>query len=171
MFSSYTAFKTLPKSALISRISRSLSKSLQQSTNNTATSDNIYSFQDSIQNLGIILLELCFGIAIEDHRLGRTMGASEEQTLQLINYAVAIQWAREVVEEAGPEHSDAVTWCLHYTPESSDAEGKKMKSGGRNPDLSAGAKIESCNQPKTTLLVFSSPSCSLNWQRCPARPC
>jgi hypothetical protein len=50
-------------------------------------------------------------------------------------------------------------------------QNEKMKSGGRNPDLSAGAKIESCNQPKTTLLVFSSPSCSLNWQRCPARPC
>lgn len=55
------------------------------------------------------------------------MNANDEQTLQLINYAVAIQWAREVVEEAGPEYSDAVTSCLHHTPESSGAEGKDEK--------------------------------------------
>jgi hypothetical protein len=108
-------------------ISRSLSKSFQQSGNNTAMSNNIYSFQDSIRNLGIILLELCFGTAIEDHRLRPKVDVNDEQILKLINYAAADQWARDVVEEAGPEYSDAINWCLHHTPESSGMEEKDEK--------------------------------------------
>jgi hypothetical protein len=108
-------------------ISRSLSKSLQQSSNNTATSADIYSFQDSIRNLGIMLLELCFGTAIEDHKLRQNINTNDEQTLQLFNYTAAIQWSRDVVEEAGPEYADAITWCLHHTPESSGVEGNDEK--------------------------------------------
>lgn len=110
-------------------ISRSLSKVLQQSSNETGACDNTYSFQDSIRNLGIMLLELCFGTAIEEHRLRRIMNVSgnDEQTLQLINYAVAIQWARDVVEEAGPEISDAIYWCLHHTPESGEGKDEKWR--------------------------------------------
>lgn len=70
-----------------------------------------------------MLLELCFGYAIEDHKMRRSLNAEDEQSLQLINYAVAIQWARDVVGEAGPEFSDAVTWCLHHTPESTGIDG------------------------------------------------
>jgi hypothetical protein len=108
-------------------ISRSLSKSLQQITSSTRTSDSIYTFQDSIRNLGIMLLELCFGTAIEDHRLRPKVDVDDEQILKLINYAAADHWARDVVEEAGPEYSDAVNWCLHHTPESSGLEGMDEK--------------------------------------------
>jgi hypothetical protein len=31
------------------------------------------------------------------------------------------------VEEAGPEYADAITWCLHHTPESSGVEGNDEK--------------------------------------------
>ena len=34
---------------------------------------------------------------------------------------------RDVVEEAGPEYSDAVTWCLHNVPDSGDVEGKEER--------------------------------------------
>lgn len=106
-------------------ISRSLSKALYCPpgilTQKTLTS-NTYNFQDSIRNLGIMLLELCFGTAIEDHKMRRNLNATDEQSLQLINYAVAIQWVRDVVEEAGPEYADAVTWCLHNVPESGTEE-------------------------------------------------
>jgi len=108
-------------------ISRSLSKPLQQSGNNTATSADIYSFPDSIRNLGIMLLELCFGTAIEDHKLRQNINTNDEQILQLFNYTAAIQWSRDVVEEAGPEYADAITWCLHHTPESSGVEGNDEK--------------------------------------------
>ncbi|KAL5313882.1 hypothetical protein ACEPPN_018305 [Leptodophora sp. 'Broadleaf-Isolate-01'] len=106
-------------------ISRSLSKAIQQgheNANSTST-NNSYTFQDSIRNLGIMLLELCFGAAIEDHKMRRDMPPVDERWLQVINYDTATKWARDVVEEAGPEFYDAVTWCLHHTPESVGADG------------------------------------------------
>ncbi|KAH8587077.1 hypothetical protein B0O99DRAFT_557149 [Bisporella sp. PMI_857] len=106
-------------------ISRSLSKGLHYQPGSQAQNNSIsktYTFQDSIRNLGIMLLELCFGTAIEDHKMRQNLNADDEQSLQLINYAVAIQWVRDVVEEAGPEYADAVTWCLHNVPESGTEE-------------------------------------------------
>lgn len=47
----------------------------------------------------------------------------DEQSLQVLNYGIAIQWVRDVVGEAGLGYSDAVTWCFHHTPESIDADG------------------------------------------------
>ncbi|KAH7330211.1 hypothetical protein BKA65DRAFT_480368 [Rhexocercosporidium sp. MPI-PUGE-AT-0058] len=110
-------------------ISRSLSKAIKQTQEN-ATSPSMndsYAFQDSIRNLGIMLLELCFGAAIEDHKMRQNMPPVDEQWLQVINYDTATKWARDVVEEAGPEFHDAVTWCLHHTPESVGADGLEDK--------------------------------------------
>jgi hypothetical protein len=76
-----------------------------------------------------MLLELCFGTAIEEHKLRRSLTANDEQSLQLVNYAVAIQWCWDVVEEAGPEYSDAVTWCLHNVPDSGNVEGGHVCEG------------------------------------------
>lgn len=53
----------------------------------------------------------------------RNMPLVDEQSLQVLNYGIAIQWVRDVVGEAGLGYSDAVTWCLHHTPESIDADG------------------------------------------------
>jgi hypothetical protein len=106
-------------------ISRSFSKALHYPPGTIAQNNSTsktYTFQDSIRNLGIVLLELCFGTAIEGHKMRRNLNADDEQSLQLINYAVAIQWVRDVVEEARPEYADAVTWCLHNVPESGTEE-------------------------------------------------
>ncbi|TVY53885.1 hypothetical protein LCER1_G004426 [Lachnellula cervina] len=110
-------------------ISRSLSKSLPQHNSPTPnmSTTNTSTFQDSIRNLGIMLLELCFGSVIEEHKVRRNLSANDEQSLQLINYAVATAWCGDVVEEAGPEYSDAVTWCLHNVPDSGDVEGKEER--------------------------------------------
>ncbi|RDL42220.1 uncharacterized protein BP5553_02199 [Venustampulla echinocandica] len=111
-------------------ISRNLSKPLQQQTNQghipSTSSANTHDFQDSIRNLGIMLLELCFGTAIEEHKLRRNLLAPDEQAVQLINYAVAIQWCRDVLEESGPEYSDAVLWCLHHHAPDCDIIGDKQ---------------------------------------------
>ena len=48
-----------------------------------------------------MLLELCFGIAIEDYKLRQNLNATDEQSLQLINYAVATPGERVVSGEAG----------------------------------------------------------------------
>lgn len=85
-------------------ISRSLSKAIQINTPiSTQPYTNTYTFQDSVRALGILLLELCFGTAIEDHRMRRNLNTDDEQLLQVINYGVATKWCRDVVEEAGLE--------------------------------------------------------------------
>lgn len=61
-----------------------------------------------------MLLELCFGTAIEDYKGRPNVGGTDEQMIQLINYAAAIQWSRDVVEEAGLEYSDAVNLSSLY---------------------------------------------------------
>ncbi|KAH6661996.1 hypothetical protein EV126DRAFT_447435 [Verticillium dahliae] len=47
----------------------------------------------SLDQLGIILLELCFGDVLEEQSCRK-------------------MWPREVIEEAGSEYADAVGWCL-----------------------------------------------------------
>jgi hypothetical protein len=69
-----------------------------------------------------MLLELCLGKAIEEHKVCRNFNATDEQSIQLLHYMAATQWVRDVVEEVGPEYADAVTWCLHNVPESGGAE-------------------------------------------------
>jgi hypothetical protein len=105
-------------------ISRSLSKSLNITSAAPQERNDSYNFQSSVRNLGVMLLELCFGSSIEEHRICRSMPASTEEMADLVNYMAATEWLRDVVEEAGPEYSDAVTWCLYYAPESSGTVGK-----------------------------------------------
>jgi len=61
-----------------------------------------------------MLLELCFGNPIEEHKICQELPAQRDEMKQLVNYMAAMEWLRDVVEEAGSEYSDAVTWCLHY---------------------------------------------------------
>ncbi|KAI9050907.1 hypothetical protein LZ554_005021 [Drepanopeziza brunnea f. sp. 'monogermtubi'] len=108
-------------------VSRSLSRALGQTTATTAAPNpaSNYTFQNSIRNLGIILLELCFGKVVEDHTLSSDLGmaAADDKRLQFLKYCVATEWLKEVVEEAGPEYANAVNWCLHHDPGSTGADG------------------------------------------------
>ncbi|KAK7918486.1 hypothetical protein PG985_010360 [Apiospora marii] len=63
--------------------------------------------------LGIILLELCFGSAIEHHpSRSRFPPAGDEQTKSAFDLIAAMQWMTEVNEEAGENYTEAVEWCL-----------------------------------------------------------
>lgn len=106
-------------------ISRSLCRKLQAKDSAIPA---IHTFQDSIRNLGIVsrrvnansktniwqmLIELCFGTAIEAYK-GRPKfgGSMDEQMVQVIDYAAADKWSRDVVGETGREYSDAVRVLL-----------------------------------------------------------
>lgn len=66
-----------------------------------------------LEQLGILLLELCFGVALEEQRkrLSYPVGHTESvhRTYDLL---VAHDWSEDVEEEAGLAYSDAVAWCL-----------------------------------------------------------
>lgn len=69
--------------------------------------------------LGIMLLELLFGICLEDHNLWLTLGQENKANI-IFRLMVARQWADEVEDEAGEEYSAAVMWCLNESPTSLD---------------------------------------------------
>jgi hypothetical protein len=65
--------------------------------------------------LGILLLELCFGRAIETHpsRIVFPNGEKmDEQTRAALDLIAALEWLKEVNDEAGADYTDAVEWCL-----------------------------------------------------------
>jgi hypothetical protein len=67
----------------------------------------------AIAHLGIRLLELCFGSALENTDFRRQLPIGDDISGPILDYAAAIQWSKLVAEEAGPEFAEAIDWCLH----------------------------------------------------------
>ncbi|KAK4033528.1 hypothetical protein C8A01DRAFT_49909 [Parachaetomium inaequale] len=55
------------------------------------------------ESLGIVLLELCFGKPIEVYPVWLKLRS---------DLLAALEWLKDVTEEAGPDYADAVAWCL-----------------------------------------------------------
>jgi hypothetical protein len=64
--------------------------------------------------LGILLLELCFGCPIENHssRPALPNGVGGDQLRPALDLIAALEWLNEVNDEAGPDYTEAVEWCL-----------------------------------------------------------
>ncbi|KAK3314613.1 hypothetical protein B0H66DRAFT_605559 [Apodospora peruviana] len=71
------------------------------------------SLAKSLDQLGIVLLELCFGKALEDQPYRKTLppGRTEEEKA-VFDVVAARDWQYDVEEEAGREYFEAVSWCL-----------------------------------------------------------
>ena len=71
-----------------------------------------------LQTLGILLIELCFGAALETHEMRRqyqsstNQGAANADLAAALDLAVALEWSQSVGGEAGESYADAVQWCL-----------------------------------------------------------
>jgi hypothetical protein len=86
----------------------------------------------TLASLGIILLELCFGTALEEHETRRRYyyhpTSSEEVSWAVadpfLDMAAALEWFPRAVEEAGPEFADAIEWCLKSMSGSGKSDGK-----------------------------------------------
>ena len=83
------------------------------------TPSSAYASNDrSLSTLGILLIELCFGTALEEHDLRKQydsstiQGASNPDLVAALDLAVALEWSRAVSGEAGDPYADAVHWCL-----------------------------------------------------------
>ncbi|KAI0016564.1 hypothetical protein F4780DRAFT_797694 [Xylariomycetidae sp. FL0641] len=65
---------------------------------------------DSLDKLGILLLELCFGRALEDQpQRKRWPAGSKDQEQAVFDIMAARDWQRDVGEEAGPEYARSVS--------------------------------------------------------------
>lgn len=71
------------------------------------------SSDQSIPMLGIMLLELCFGVALEDHPIRQNFLSRDGRPNAALDLAAAMEWCgKSANEEAGPEFADAIEWCL-----------------------------------------------------------
>ncbi|KAK3331631.1 hypothetical protein B0T19DRAFT_366751 [Cercophora scortea] len=70
-------------------------------------------FADSLDQLGIMLLELCFGKTLEDQpcRKEWPAGANEAERA-VFDVMAARDWQCHVNDEAGLDYAEAVAWCL-----------------------------------------------------------
>jgi hypothetical protein len=66
----------------------------------------------NLSSLGIMLLELYFGAALEDHKLCQKYVASGNTPDAFLDLAAALEWSSRAVKEAGPDFADAIQWCL-----------------------------------------------------------
>lgn len=100
--------KSNPQKILLDqpRLSRSVKQSSEEVDNAQSKSDR------SIATLGILLLELCFGSALECHPIRARYPIIEGQPNPYLDLAAALEWSEQVNEEAGPEFASAVSWCL-----------------------------------------------------------
>lgn len=70
-------------------------------------------YADALKQLGIILLELCFGDTLEQQPYRKKWPTGETETEKAgYDFLAASEWLDHVNGEAGLDYSDAVSWCL-----------------------------------------------------------
>jgi hypothetical protein len=79
----------------------------------------------SISALGIMLLELCFGIALEDHEIRRGFLGADGQPNPALDLVAAKEWCERYAEgEAGQDFAGAIGWCLRNKPGRTSTDAK-----------------------------------------------
>ena len=83
-----------------------------------STSNNTVAIKKdrSFSTLGIVLLELCFGCRLEDHKMWQTPGYAILQNDAMMRQTVAYEWLDDVQGEAGEDYANAVNWTLRQAP-------------------------------------------------------
>lgn len=84
----------------------------------------------SIQALGIMLLELCFGEAIEDQSI-RSKYLCNGRPNDMTDFCTAKYWLeRDALGEGGPEYAEAIRRCLFcaFSPRSTDLEDDELRA-------------------------------------------
>ncbi|KAK3641617.1 hypothetical protein LTR56_011219 [Elasticomyces elasticus] len=82
--------------------------------------------QNGFSQLGILLLELCFGKPLEEHKLWRSAAFTAGRNDPIIRHAVACNWLDtdgDVENEAGENYALAVDWTLKQAPKDAKDEG------------------------------------------------
>lgn len=88
-----------------------------------------------VNRLGVMLLELCFNMAIESHPARLRFPSSDNpKTNTMFDLIAALEWLKDVNEEAGQEYFDAIEWCLVGC--------RKMPMAGSGPAVSGNWRLQ-----------------------------
>lgn len=100
-----------------------------------STSSSRYSDR-AIHALGVVLLELCFGTALEDHHIRKSFLGPDGKPNPALDLVVAKEWCDMYAEgEAGAEFANAIAWCLRYRTGSRNVQ--STDKGWKEPLLSS----------------------------------
>jgi hypothetical protein len=79
--------------------------------------------------LGIMLLELCFGQALEDQSFRKKYMGQDGQPNDFTDVATAMQWENDALGEGGPGFQNAIRRCVHcaFGPKSTDLADYEFK--------------------------------------------
>lgn len=80
--------------------------------NTSSTQLNQANGLEGIPFLGILLLELCFGVLVEETSSRQQYPSGDAKMDQFFDQLVGMEWLRDVVDEAGPDFAEAASWCL-----------------------------------------------------------
>jgi hypothetical protein len=69
----------------------------------------------TINFLGVLLVELCFGERLEDCRMRKKYPPGDAETKWYMDLRAAKEWSQSVPGEAGEDYASAVQWCLDST--------------------------------------------------------
>jgi len=68
---------------------------------------------DALDQLGILLLELCFGETLTSQPCRKVWPEGDNaKEIAAFDLLAARTWQNKVLEEAGPDFAEAVGWCL-----------------------------------------------------------
>ena len=132
---------------IIRRFKSSLGDDSIVSGNKASIHDNSVK---SIEALGIMLLELCFGEAIEDQPFRKKYLGADGQPNDMTDFCTAKQWWQDhALGEGGPEFHTAIRRCLFcaFAPKSTSLE---------DDELCAALYSEVVEPLETTLRQFTS---------------
>lgn len=103
----------------------------QSSTSTVSEQPGRNASTKSIQALGIMLLELCFGKAIEDQPIRSTYLGPDGQPNDMTDFCTAQHWLQhDALGEGGPEYAEAIRRCLFcaFGPKSTDLEDDELRA-------------------------------------------
>ena len=107
------------------------SHSPQSSVTSVCEQNGRNSSTKSIQALGIMLLELCFGEAIEDQPIRSNYLGPDGQPNDMTDFCTAQHWLQhDALGEGGPDYAEAIRRCLFcaFGPRSTDLEDDELRA-------------------------------------------
>ncbi|KAH0545416.1 hypothetical protein FGG08_000557 [Glutinoglossum americanum] len=87
------------------------------------------SCRKSIQALGILLLELCFGQALEEQPIRKNYLGPDGKPNDNTDFATASKWYEQALGEGGPEYDNAIRRCIFcaFGPRSTNLEDHEFR--------------------------------------------
>ena len=87
-----------------------------QAFDDTNTSKTVSATKDfTFFSLGILLVELCFGVRLEDSPIRKTYPVGDAESKRAFDLQAALKWSHTVCENAGEDYAGAVRWCFNNT--------------------------------------------------------